>query len=36
MEKLIKEQTTAYDVDKVIKLLEENAKYFQSEADDNF
>lgn len=25
---------TAYDVDKVIEQLEENAKYFQSEADE--
>ena len=25
---------TAYDVDKVVEQLEENAKYFQSEADE--
>lgn len=25
---------TAYDVDKVVERLEENAKYFQSEADE--
>lgn len=29
----IDNQPTAYDVDKVVKQLEEDAKYFQSEAD---
>lgn len=33
-QKLIDEQPTAYDVDKVVEQLEENAKYFQSEADE--
>lgn len=31
---VIGEQPTAYDEDKVVKQLEENAKYFQSEADE--
>lgn len=30
----IDNQPTAYDVDKVVDQLEENAKYFQSEADE--
>lgn len=32
--RLIESQPTAYDVDKVVKQLEENAKYFQGEADE--
>lgn len=32
--KAFKESKTAYDVDKVAKQLEKNAKYFQSEADE--
>lgn len=31
---LIEQQPAAYDVDRVIEQLEENAKYFQSEADE--
>jgi len=31
---LIDGQSTAYDVDKVVGRLEEDAKYFQSEADE--
>lgn len=31
---LIGNVPTAYDVDKVVEQLEENAKYFQSEADE--
>ncbi len=30
----IKEMPTAYDVDKVVERLEENAKYSQSESDE--
>lgn len=33
-EDMVKTQPTAYDVDKVVKQLEENAKYFQSEANE--
>ena len=33
-QKLIDEQPTAYNVDKVVERLEVNAKYFQSEADE--
>ncbi|RKJ46551.1 hypothetical protein D7X98_04130 [bacterium 1XD8-76] len=29
----VKDMPTAYDVDKVVERLEENAEYFQSEAD---
>lgn len=32
--RLIDSQPTAYNVDKVVERLEENAKYFQSEADE--
>lgn len=34
MRLMIDEQPTAYNVDKVVERLEENAKYFQSEADE--
>lgn len=33
-EDMIKTQETAYDVDKFVEQLEENAKYFQGEADE--
>ena len=34
LEQAIAEQPAAYDMDKVVERLEENAEYFQSEADE--